>query len=111
MVGDIAVASNEQATGIAQVDQGISQVSQVVQTNSATAQQSAAASEELSEQAGLLKERVVQFQLKDRKGSPDVVGYGSPAAGNYYSAVGEAAAAGSSYKPKISLDDDDFGKY
>lgn len=66
LVGEIAVASNDQATGIAQVDQGIAQVSQVTQTNSATAEESAAASEELSSQAQLLKELVSKFRLKNK---------------------------------------------
>lgn len=61
----IAVASGEQANGIAQVNQGIEQMSQVVQTNSASAQESAAASEELSGQAELLKEKIGQFKLKE----------------------------------------------
>ncbi len=64
LVGDIAIASNEQATGIAQINQGVMQVSQVVQTNSATSEESAAASEELSSQAQLLKEQVGRFKLK-----------------------------------------------
>ena len=69
LVGDIAIASNEQATGIAQINQGIMQVSQVVQTNSATAEESAAASEELSSQAELLRESVSKFKLKVDVGS------------------------------------------
>ncbi len=64
LVGDIAQASNEQATEIAQITQGIEQVSQVVQTNSATAEESAAASEELSGQAEMLKQMVGAFKLK-----------------------------------------------
>jgi methyl-accepting chemotaxis protein len=64
LVGEITTASNEQAAGIAQVNQGIEQLSQVVQTNSATAQEAAAASEELSGQAELLKNMVGRFQLK-----------------------------------------------
>ncbi len=63
-VKDIAIASNEQATGIAQVNQAISQISQVVQTNSSTSEESAAASEELSSQAEVLKEQVSRFTLK-----------------------------------------------
>ena len=39
LVNDIAVASNEQALGIEQVNQGIMQVSQVVQANSATSEE------------------------------------------------------------------------
>ena len=65
LVGNIAIASNEQATGISQINQGIEQVSQVVQNNSATAEESAAASEELSGQAELLKEMVGKFKLNN----------------------------------------------
>jgi methyl-accepting chemotaxis protein len=115
LVGDIAVASNEQATGIAQVDQGIGQVSQVVQTNSATAQQSAAASEELSQQAGVLKERVRSFQLKRKK---DIFSENEYAVGQNQGRLehdlyllGNEAAATKFRKAKISLDDGDFGKY
>ncbi|MBC3797611.1 methyl-accepting chemotaxis protein [Acetobacterium tundrae] len=64
LVSNIAVASNEQATGIAQINTGIEQVAQVVTQNSATAEESAAASEEMSSQAELLKERINQFQLR-----------------------------------------------
>ncbi|MDR3645264.1 MAG: methyl-accepting chemotaxis protein [Clostridia bacterium] len=64
IVGGIAVASNEQATAIAQIDRGIEQVSAVVQTNSATAEESAASSEELSGQADMLNQLVENFKLK-----------------------------------------------
>lgn len=65
LVANIADASNEQASGIAQINKGIEQVSHVVQNNSATAEQSAAASQELSGQAELLKGMVGRFRLKD----------------------------------------------
>ena len=64
LIGNIAKATNEQATGITQIDTGIEQVAQVVQNNSATAEQSAAASEELSSQAEMLKEMIGRFQLR-----------------------------------------------
>jgi methyl-accepting chemotaxis protein len=125
LVGEIATASNEQASGINQVNQGILQVSDVVQTNSATSEESAAASEELSSQAELLKEQVNRFKLKNSLGSshkgfdslnPEVVrmlenmaqknklSYGSLNQGH-------AEAAVTSSKPKISLSDREFGKY
>ena len=72
LVGEIAIASNEQASGIAQINKGIEQVSLVVQNNSATAEQSAAASEELSSQAELLKEMVGKFKLN--QGSKSISG-------------------------------------
>lgn len=75
LVGEIAVASNEQATGISFIDRGIDQVSRVVQTNSATAEESAAASEELSSQAEHLKEMISQFKLRDidEDGTEDIL--------------------------------------
>jgi methyl-accepting chemotaxis protein len=113
LVGEIAAASNEQATAIAQIDQEIEQVSQVVQTNSATAEESAAASEELSGQADILKGMVSKFTLKrradeffrheiipDRKSQP---------VNNMAQARQEAAAT--SKRPKIALSDNEFGKY
>lgn len=63
-IGQIAVASNEQSEGIAQINAAVMQVSTVVQTNSATSEESAAASEELASQAEMLKDQVSQFNLK-----------------------------------------------
>lgn len=60
----IANAAQIQADSVAQVQERISQISGVVQTNSATAEQSAATSEELSAQAGLLKNLIDMFRLR-----------------------------------------------
>ncbi|MEL7648491.1 MAG: methyl-accepting chemotaxis protein [Sedimentibacter sp.] len=64
LISDIAIASNEQAAGLEQINVGVMQVSQVVQANSATSEESAAASQELTEQAQMLKEMVGRFKLK-----------------------------------------------
>lgn len=64
--GQIATASNEQATGIVQINKGIEQLSKVVQNNSAIAQEAAASSEELAAQADQLKYMVGRFQLKSQ---------------------------------------------
>lgn len=74
LVGNIAVASNEQATGVEQINQGVSQIASVVQTTSATSEETAAASEELSSQAEMLKEQVSRFKLRNRA-------HGKPTAG------------------------------
>ena len=63
IVAEIAEASNYQATAIAQIDQAIEQVSQVVQTNSATSEECAAASQELSNQAGRVREMLSVYKL------------------------------------------------
>lgn len=64
LVGKIAAASNEQASGIVQINKGIDQLSNVVQSNSAVAEQAAAASEELTGQADMLKQMIMQFKLR-----------------------------------------------
>jgi methyl-accepting chemotaxis protein len=125
LVNDIAVASSEQATGIAQVTQGIAQVSQVVQTNSATSEESAAASEELSGQAELLREQVGRFKLR-RAGSfsygeverisPEVLRMLESMSDRKklkrdFQEQGWAEAAVTKDKPRIALSDHEFGKY
>ena len=54
----------KQTVAISQVAEGVDQISTVVQTNSATSEECAAASEELSSQAGLLKNLIGAFRLK-----------------------------------------------
>ncbi len=124
LVGDIATASNEQASGISQINIAIEQVAQVVQTNSATAEECAAASEELSGQADLLKESVSKFKLKKAKTSyanndtvtPEMMrmleGLMERKKNSRVEAwSGAEAEAAVSVKPQIILDDNDYGKY
>ncbi|MEA4806378.1 methyl-accepting chemotaxis protein [Acetobacterium wieringae] len=101
LVGNIARASNDQATEIAQITKGIEQVSQVVQTNSATAEESAAASEELSGQAEMLKQMVGAFTIKT-----DSDNYAPSPAAPSFQAEPVAVA-----EPRIDLDDWDNDKY
>ncbi len=65
LIDQIALATQEQATAIVQINLGVEQISSVVQTNAATAQQSAAASEELSSQSSLLEGLIARFKLRD----------------------------------------------
>jgi methyl-accepting chemotaxis protein len=69
LVGEIAMASNEQAQGFSQVNQGLSQIDGVTQQNTANAEESAAAAEELSGQAMQLQELLQRFTLKGRNSS------------------------------------------
>lgn len=114
LVGEIASASNEQASGIAQINKGIEQVSQVVQTNSATAEESAAASEELSSQSELLKDMVSRFKLKrtakrSQSDSYQSESYKSNSQRNSLKTAHFDTAAVN--KPRIALSDSEFGKY
>jgi len=65
LIDEIALASQEQATSIIEVNQGIEQISSVVQINAATAEESAAASEELSSQADILQTLISKFELSE----------------------------------------------
>ena len=49
---------------VSKINDEINQISGVVQANSATAEESAAASEELSSQAGMLKELIGVFNIE-----------------------------------------------
>ncbi|MEN6351080.1 MAG: methyl-accepting chemotaxis protein [Syntrophomonas sp.] len=129
LVGDIAVASNEQATGIAQINIGVEQVSEVIQNNAATAEESAAASEELAGQANLLKEQVSRFILKKRESglasgiqslSPEMLEIlEEMLRSNKFAQLFNQEKANhndscnnqSITKVKISLSDNEFGKY
>ncbi len=77
LVDEIAKASEEEASAIAQVTLGVEQISEVVQTNSATSEESAAASEELSGQAQMLKSLIENFKLKDTNGSRKRINFNS----------------------------------
>jgi methyl-accepting chemotaxis protein len=107
IVGNIANSSNEQATGITQINRGIEQVSQVIQTNSATAEEGAAASEELSSQAQLLKDMVSRFKLKNT-GNAFKPNGGAPSKSkkNY-----DAKRVLDEFTPHIELLESGFDKY
>ncbi|MFA9465540.1 MAG: methyl-accepting chemotaxis protein [Velocimicrobium sp.] len=117
LISSIAEASNEQATGIAQVNQGILQLSTVVQTNSATSEESAAASEQLASQALLLEEQVSKFKLRIKKKKNTYKEFDSDS--GYGSSIdeekekkGKAADTKADKKgKKIILSDNEFGKY
>jgi len=110
LVAEIAVASNEQALGVDQINQGLTQISSVVQTTSATAEETAAASEELSGQSAMLKAQVATFKLRsyaDNQGEkvdPEVL--------KMLDSMKEKPAPVLNKTPKkITLSDSEFDKY
>ncbi|MBC3899030.1 HAMP domain-containing protein [Acetobacterium malicum] len=107
LVGNIARASNDQASEIAQITKGIEQVSNVVQTNSATAEESAASSQELSGQAEVLKHMMSTFKLKNQNSSS----YSGKTEPIEKAASVAPRAPVSQPEPWISLDDTENDKY
>lgn len=67
----IASASNEQASGIEQINQGLVQIDNVAQENTASAEETASSSEEMSSQATMLQQLVSKFKLKNKAVSID----------------------------------------
>lgn len=68
IVGEIAVASEEQSRGIEQVNQAVGQMDEVTQQNAALVEQAAAAAQSLEEQALRLKGAVSVFKVADTGG-------------------------------------------
>jgi len=61
LIGDINVASNEQAQGIEQITKAISEMDEAIQQTAASAEESAAASEELNAQAAHMKSMAMEL--------------------------------------------------
>ncbi len=68
IMAEIAAASNEQSTGIEEVNHAIVQMDDVTQQNAALVEQAAAAAEAMQGQAEALKEAVGVFKLKTARG-------------------------------------------
>ena len=66
IMGEISAASNEQATGVAQVGEAVTQMDQATQQNAALVEEIAAAASSLKSQAQELVGTVAVFQLSDQ---------------------------------------------
>jgi methyl-accepting chemotaxis protein len=70
IIGDIALASREQSSGIDQVSTAITQMDSVTQQNAALVEEASAASASLNDQAQSLVRAVSVFKVDDRASSP-----------------------------------------
>ena len=68
LVGEISIASNEQAQAVAQISIGMSQIDSVTHQNTASAEETASAAEELSSQASELRQLLAHFRLRTQQG-------------------------------------------
>jgi methyl-accepting chemotaxis protein len=66
IVGEIASASREQSTGIAQINQAVTQLDGVTQQNAALVEETSAASGALQEQARELARLAASFKLESQ---------------------------------------------
>jgi methyl-accepting chemotaxis protein len=63
LIAEIAAASQEQGSGIEQVNTAVTQMEQVVQQNASLVEEATAATESMKEQAGALLQTVMHFKL------------------------------------------------
>ena len=63
LVQEVAAASREQSTGVAQINKAMSQMDEVTQRNASAAEELASTAEELSSQAESLQELVAVFKV------------------------------------------------
>jgi len=118
LVSEISASSDEQAQGISQISVGLTQIDEVTQSNTSNAVECAATSEELAAQANDLREMLARFTLSRSNAASfsRSTAMSSPSAAptNTYVApanVSDDAWGGGQSTPRISLDDDDFGKF
>jgi len=64
LVQEVAVASRQQAAGVAQINRAVSQVDVVTQRNAATAEELASTAESLASQAESLRQMIGYFRVR-----------------------------------------------
>jgi methyl-accepting chemotaxis protein len=64
VVAEISAASNEQSTGIEEINRAITQMDEVTQQNAALVEEAAAAAQSLQDQAGRLSQVVSVFKIQ-----------------------------------------------
>ena len=122
LVGDIAAASSEQAQGIGQVNQAMTDMEKLTQRLAASAEESASASEEMSAQAGSMKEfvadlnRLVSGKDEDISAAPARKASGESkrktgARAMLPSPAGGARAMSRKSAEEIPFEDDDFNDF
>jgi methyl-accepting chemotaxis protein len=67
LIAEISAATQEQTSGIGQVNQAVTQLDQATQQNAALVEESAAAADSLRGQASKLVEAVSVFKLEQRQ--------------------------------------------
>jgi methyl-accepting chemotaxis protein len=73
IMAEIAAASQEQSSGIEQINQAISQMDQVTQQNAALVEEASAAAESMKDQAGVLQQSVSVFVTEANNGAASAV--------------------------------------
>jgi methyl-accepting chemotaxis protein len=92
LVQEIAAASQEQSSGVGQINSAVAQLNQATQQNASASEELAATAEELNSQAELLQQTMTFFRLDD-KGSSAAAGVNALSARNNNRTRGPSAVA------------------
>ncbi len=113
LIGEIAAASKEQATGIDQVSTAVQQMNKVTQENASNSEESASAAEEMSSQAASMQSLVGEFKLTKASGSGLVVPHKAPEVSKRKMTPEMPKKQSKIVKPDevIPLDDEDFDDF
>ena len=111
LVQEIAAASNEQSTGVGQINAAMGQLNKATQQNASASEELAATAEEMGGQAGQLQELMAFFQVGDKA----VAATGGGAARSRPAAVRpappKAAAAPRKAAAKADVEASDFERF
>ena len=102
IMNEISAASQEQTTGIEQVNQAVAQMDQVTQQNAALVEEAAAAAGALEEQAQKLKSVVSVFSLADDGGAARHAGTPTRPAHTLPAAPANTATSGAVAAPALA---------
>ena len=107
LVQEIAAASQEQTTGVAQINGAMGQLNQATQQNASASEELAATAEELGSQAEQLQQTMTFFRLdtaaRQSAGTPSHASFAPPARAST-SKTGSRSAA-------VQLNENDFERY
>jgi methyl-accepting chemotaxis protein len=70
IIQQVSSASQEQATGLAEVNSAVTQMDEMTQQNAAMVEETLAAAKSLAAQSGELAETVAFFRLEDSRARP-----------------------------------------
>jgi methyl-accepting chemotaxis protein len=93
LVQEVAAASTEQATGVAQMNRAMSKVDEVTQRNAASAEELSATAAQMASQVDLLRQLVLFFKIPERWTNPGLVEKRPLPLPSHFAASGMRAAA------------------
>jgi methyl-accepting chemotaxis protein len=99
LVEEVAAASREQASGVAQINSAMSQVDEATQRNASAAEELSSTAEELSAQAESMRALIATFRTPEGKASPPVTGVTSRPVNGHAARRSPAALASGDFEP------------